>query len=214
MGKDHKTEVLAEEESADKFEEISELEALDPEEVLDDQPDTVPDRQPVPVPATSKNTSVARLDPLTSYLNELKQYSELSRKEEHRLAVKFRNEGDANAAYALVTANLTLVVKIAMTFKREWENMLDLVQEGNVGLMKAVRNFDPFRGVPLPAYASWWIKAYILKYLLDNWRLVKVGTTNTRRKGFSTGRFLFRLAFPVPRRRRRSFPSGFPEIAG
>jgi RNA polymerase sigma-32 factor len=74
------------------------------------------------------------------------------------------------------------VVKIAMTFRREWQNVMDLIQEGNVGLMKAVKNFDPFRGVRLPAYASWWIKAYILKYILDNWRLVRVGTTNARRK--------------------------------
>jgi RNA polymerase sigma-32 factor len=69
-----------------------------------------------------------------------------------------------------------------MTFKREWQSLMDLVQEGNVGLMKAVKNFDPFRGVRLSAYATWWIKSYILKYILDNWRLVRVGTTNTRRK--------------------------------
>ena len=75
-----------------------------------------------------------------------------------------------------------LVVKIAMTFKREWQNVMDLVQEGNIGLMKAVKNFDPFRGVRLSAYATWWIKSYILKYILDNWRLVRVGTTNSRRK--------------------------------
>lgn len=184
MDKDQKTEVLTEKNSASEFEEISEAEALDPEVVADDEIDVALDvpAQPVPTSVANKGTSVARLDPLTAYLNELKQYSELSRKEEHRLALKYRNEGDAKAAYALVTANLTLVVKIAMTFKREWENLLDLIQEGNVGLMKAVQNFDPFRGVPLPAYASWWIKAYILKYLLDNWRLVRVGTTNTRRK--------------------------------
>ena len=75
-----------------------------------------------------------------------------------------------------------LVIKIAMTFKREWQNLMDLIQEGNVGLMKAVKNFDPFRGVRLSAYATWWIKSYILKHILDNWRLVRVGTTNARRK--------------------------------
>jgi RNA polymerase sigma-32 factor len=188
MSKDQKIEILDDEDIIESdFEEISEDEILDPEVIEDDQLDletTLPtvNLQPATSAKASKKTSVAKLDPLTAYLNELKQYSEISRKEEHRLAVKFRKDGDPKAAYALVTANLTLVVKIAMTFKREWENMLDLVQEGNVGLMKAVQNFDPFRGVPLPAYASWWIKAYILKYLLDNWRLVKVGTTNTRRK--------------------------------
>lgn len=186
--KDQKVEILDDDDLIESdFEEISEGEVFDPEVIEDDQLDMASalptiDLQPASSAKANKKTSVARVDPLTAYLNELKQYSEISRKEEHRLAVKFRKDGDPKAAYALVTANLTLVVKIAMTFKREWENMLDLVQEGNVGLMKAVQNFDPFRGVPLPAYASWWIKAYILKYLLDNWRLVKVGTTNTRRK--------------------------------
>ena len=188
MDKDQKIEILDDEDLIETdFEEISGDEVFYPEVVEDDPLDMASDLPAINIkPAssvkTSKKTSVARVDPLTAYLNELKQYSEISRKEEHRLAVKFRNDGDPKAAYALVTANLTVVVKIAMTFKREWENMLDLVQEGNVGLMKAVQNFDPFRGVPLPAYASWWIKAYILKNLLDNWRLVKVGTTNTRRK--------------------------------
>ena len=96
--------------------------------------------------------------------------------------LKLVNYKRVDAAYKLTTANLMLVVKIAMTFKREWQNIMDLVQEGNVGLMKAVKNFDPFRGVRLSAYATWWIKSYILKYILDNWRLVRVGTTNARRK--------------------------------
>ena len=134
----------------------------------------------LPVPRASG--SLARLDPLTAYLNEIRAYEDLTEEEEHELAVRFKEAGDLKAAYRLATHNLTLVVKIAMTFRREWENMMDLIQEGNVGLMKAVQHFDPFRGVRLPAYASWWIKAYILKFILDNWRLVKVGTTNTRRK--------------------------------
>lgn len=126
--------------------------------------------------------SLVVLDPLQSYINKVKLYPELTSEEEFALAVKYRNEGDSEAAYKLVTANLMLVVKIAMKFKREFQNLLDLVQEGNVGLMQAVKKFDPIRGVRLPAYASWWIRAYILKYILDNWRLVKVGTTNVRRK--------------------------------
>jgi RNA polymerase sigma-32 factor len=69
-----------------------------------------------------------------------------------------------------------------MTFRRQWENMMDLIQEGNVGLLKAVKNFDPFRGVRLSSYATWWIRSYMLKYMLDNWRMVRVGTTNARRK--------------------------------
>lgn len=138
--------------------------------------------EPHPLPAIKEKRALAPLDPLAAYLNEVRKYGELDAGEEFELAVKYKKEGDPAAAYRLVTANLMLVVRIAMTFKREWQNLMDLVQEGNVGLMKALKNFDPFRGVRLPAYAVWWIKAYILKYLLDNWRMVKVGTTNTRRK--------------------------------
>ena len=134
------------------------------------------------VPARNEEKSLALLDPLSAYLHEIRMYGELDPQEEFELAVKFKKENDPAAVYRLITANLSLVVRIAMTFKREWQSVLDLIQEGNVGLMKAVKHFDPYRGVRLPAYATWWIKAYILKYLLDNWRLVKVGTTNTRRK--------------------------------
>lgn len=134
------------------------------------------------VPARRGGKDLAPLDPLTAYLHEIRIYSELSPQEEFDLAVKYKKENDPALAYRLITANLSLVVRIAMTFRREWQNVMDLIQEGNVGLMKAMKNFDPYRGVRLPTYASWWIKAYILKYLLDNWRLVKIGTTNTRRK--------------------------------
>lgn len=159
---------------------------LEPE-VLDDDLDTddenheeAEDQRPLPVLRGSD--ALAPLDPLTAYLNEIRQYTELSEEEEKELVLRYKDSDDTQAAYTLITSNLTLVVKIAMTFRREWQNVMDLIQEGNVGLMKAVKNFDPFRGVRLPAYASWWIKAYILKYVLDNWRLVRVGTTNARRK--------------------------------
>ena len=121
-------------------------------------------------------------DPLQAYINEVKQYRELTAEEEYSLAIKYWKEGDADAAYKLVTSNLMLVVRTVMKFKREFQNLLDLIQEGNTGLMQAVKKFDPLKGVRLPAYATWWIKAYILKYIMDNWRMVKVGTTNTRRK--------------------------------
>ncbi|MEK9627443.1 MAG: sigma-70 family RNA polymerase sigma factor [Nitrospinota bacterium] len=134
------------------------------------------------VPAVRQKGTLAPPDPFTAYLQEVKKYPILSEEEEKELAIRLQETGDVDAAYKLTTANLMLVVKIAMTFKREWQNLMDLVQEGNVGLMKAVKNFDPFRGVRLSAYATWWIKSYILKYLLDNWRLVRVGTTNARRK--------------------------------
>ena len=134
------------------------------------------------VPAVRQKDTLAPPDPFSTYLQEVKKYPILTEEEEKELAIRLKETGDVDAAYKLTTANLMLVVKIAMTFKREWQNLMDLVQEGNVGLMKAVKNFDPFRGVRLSAYASWWIKSYILKYILDNWRLVRVGTTNARRK--------------------------------
>ncbi len=134
------------------------------------------------LPVKRKDGSLVPRDPLTAYLQEIQSHEMLTEEEEHKLAVKFHEEGDLNAAYRLTTAHLMLVVRIAMTFKREWNNLMDLIQEGNVGLMKAVKNFDPFRGVRLSAYATWWIRSYMLKYIIDNWRLVKVGTTNVRRK--------------------------------
>jgi RNA polymerase sigma-32 factor len=125
---------------------------------------------------------ITRYDPLKRYLLEISRFAALSRDEEHRLAVLYHETGDHEAAYRLVTSNLRLVVKIAMMYHKVYRNLLDLIQEGNVGLMQAIRRFDPFRGTRLPTYAGWWIKAYILKFLLDNSRLVKIGTTNARRR--------------------------------
>lgn len=135
--------------------------------------------QEVHAPASE---ALTRYDPLRRYLLEISRFAALSREEEHRLAVAYRETGDRDAAYRLVTANLKLVVKIAMIYHKIYRNILDLIQEGNVGLIQAVRKFDPSRGTRLPTYAAWWIKAYILKFLLDNRRMVRIGTTNTRRK--------------------------------
>lgn len=134
------------------------------------------------VPAVKTGSALASVDPLAAYLHEIRKYEGLGEDEERQLAIQYKETGNPATAYKLITSNLLLVVKIAMGFKREWRNLMDLIQEGNVGLMQAVKNFDPFRGVRLPVYASWWVRAYILKFILDNWRLVKVGTTNTRRK--------------------------------
>ena len=155
---------------------------LEPEVLEDDPDDEIHEEGSRSLPVLRGSDSLAPLDPLAAYLNEIRQYAELSEEEEKGLMLHYQETGDTQAAYKLITSNLTLVVKIAMTFRREWQNVMDLIQEGNVGLMKAVKNFDPFRGVRLPAYASWWIKAYILKHILDNWRLVRVGTTTARRK--------------------------------
>tara|TARA_Y100001960_G_C14713923_1_gene848545 strand:+ start:683 stop:1606 length:924 start_codon:yes stop_codon:yes gene_type:complete len=143
-----------------------------------DEPDQSENRLPV----VRTKESLVPLDPFSAYLQEVRKYSVLTEDEEKELAIRYKETGDLDSAYKLTTANLMLVIKIAMTFKREWQNLMDLIQEGNIGLMKAVKNFDPFRGVRLSAYATWWIKSYILKHILDNWRLVRVGTTNARRK--------------------------------
>ena len=149
---------------------------------MNDEPTKIKGKKKSLVPAVRREERLVPLDPFAAYLQEAKRYPILSEEEEKELAIRLTETGDVDAAYQLTTANLMLVVKIAMTFKREWQNVMDLVQEGNIGLMKAVKNFDPFRGVRLSAYATWWIKSYILKYILDNWRLVRVGTTNSRRK--------------------------------
>ena len=141
-----------------------------------------PEQNETRLPVVRTKESLVPLDPFSAYLQEVRKYSLLTEEEEKELAIRYKETGDLDSAYKLTTANLMLVIKIAMTFKREWQNLMDLIQEGNIGLMKAVKNFDPFRGVPLSAYATWWIKSYILKHILDNWRLVRVGTTNARRK--------------------------------
>ena len=129
--------------------------------------------------------SLVRFDPLQRYLNEISAYKLLTREEERELAIKVQEEDDAEAAYKLVTSNLRLVVKIALEFQRVWmQNLLDLIQEGNIGLMQAVTKFDPYKNVKFSYYASFWIKAYILKFIMDNWRLVKIGTTQGQRKLF------------------------------
>jgi RNA polymerase sigma-32 factor len=128
--------------------------------------------------------SLGRGDALTRYFAELGDHPPLSREEEHRLAVRLTQEGDLDAARRLVLANLRLVVKIAMEYRRAWTNVLDLIQEGNVGLLQAVKRYDPYQGVKLSSYAAYWIRAYILKYLLDNIRLVRLGTTRAQRKLF------------------------------
>ncbi|HTJ84541.1 MAG TPA: RNA polymerase factor sigma-32, partial [Polyangiaceae bacterium] len=102
----------------------------------------------------------------------------------HELAVRFIKTQDPAIAARLVTSNLRLVVKIAYEYRRAYKNILDLIQEGNIGLMQAVKRYDPYRGVKLSSYAAWWIRAYILRFILNNWRLVKLGTTQAQRKLF------------------------------
>jgi len=129
--------------------------------------------------------ALVKFDPLQRYLSEISKYRLLTRDEERDLGIRVKEQSDKEAAYALVTANLRLVVKIALEFQRVWmQNLLDLIQEGNIGLMQAVKKFDPYKNVKFSYYASFWIKAYILKFIMDNWRLVKIGTTQGQRKLF------------------------------
>jgi RNA polymerase sigma-32 factor len=135
-------------------------------------------------PSSDDRHRLVKHDPLTAYIQETRRYALLDRDQEHELAVRLVEEGDTDAARRLIEANLRLVVKIAYEYRRAHRNLLDLIQEGNIGLMQAVRKYDPYRGVKLSSYAAWWIRAYILKFILNNWRLVKIGTTQAQRKLF------------------------------
>ncbi|MEN9835495.1 MAG: hypothetical protein RL011_1688 [Pseudomonadota bacterium] len=130
----------------------------------------------------SGEKSPASLSPLQLYLQQIAKYPLLEPEEEYELARQHFDDGDVRAAHRLVTANLRLVVKIANDFRQAQLNLLDLIQEGNYGLMQAVKRFNPYKGVKLSSYAAWWIRAYILKYIMDNKSQVKIGTTADQRK--------------------------------
>jgi len=149
--------------------------AIDVDELSDDD-------SAAPPPAT--RGSLAKRDPMAVYMRETRRYPLLTPDEEHALATRLVEHGDTQAARKLIEANLRLVVKIAYEYRRAHKNLLDLVQEGNIGLIQAVSKFDPYRGVKLSSYAAFWIRAYILKFILNNWRLVKIGTTQAQRKLF------------------------------
>ncbi|MFA6238652.1 MAG: RNA polymerase factor sigma-32 [Bacteriovorax sp.] len=127
---------------------------------------------------------VGSQDPLTQYVKEISRYKLLNHEEEEMLIKEMQDTGDIEVAKKLVLANLRLVVKIALEYRSAWQNVMDLIQEGNIGLMKAVSKYDATKGAKLSYYASWWIRSYILKFILDNFRLVKIGTTNEQKKLF------------------------------
>ncbi len=167
-------------EIVDPKDDDSEPEGADNEDAGDD----------IPV-SSQAAVSLERLDPMSAYLREVQRHPLLTPEQTHELAVKYevatKNEDHELArryAARLVTANLRLVVKIAYEYRRAYKNIMDLVQEGNIGLMQAVKRYDPHRGVKLSSYSAWWIRAYILRFVLNNWRLVKLGTTQAQRKLF------------------------------
>lgn len=134
--------------------------------------------------ADASEKALVPYDPLQRYLMEIRRYPLLTREEEHRLAVEYKQFGNIEAAYKLVTSNLRLVVMIAREYQKAFRNLLDLIQEGNIGVMEALKNFDPYRGIRFPSYAVWWIRAYIIRCIMNDWRMVKIGTTQAQRKLF------------------------------
>lgn len=123
-------------------------------------------------------------DGLKIYLSQIEHYPVLSRKEETELAIRYRDMHDAQAGQILITSNLRFVIKVALGYRNYGVKLMDLIQEGNIGLMKAVERYDPDKGYRLISYAIWWIRAYIQNYIIRSWSLVKIGTTQAQRKLF------------------------------
>ncbi len=178
--------------SGDPEPEVLEAEVLDahfgddvsPEGDGGEEIEASPGEPNLPVPSSPDAGALAPTDSLSRYLAEIRGYPVLSREEEHEIALRYFHHGDSEAAIRLVTANLRLVVIVAREYQRAFHNLLDLIQEGNVGLLEAVKQFDPYRGVRFPSYAVWWIRAYVIRYVMNNFRLVKVGTTQAQRRLF------------------------------
>ena len=161
--------------SAEYPEELTEI--LEPEVAAEEEKEEPEAEETLPIPAD--------LDLVQRYIREANRFALLTPEEEKSLSSRFHETGDQEAGSRLITSNLRLVIKIALEFQKYWmKNLLDLIQEGNIGLMHAIRKFDPYRGIKLSYYASFWIKAYILKFIMDNWKLVKIGTTQSQRKLF------------------------------
>lgn len=174
----------------------SPLEPLDYEEQLDVVEEEEASRGLVPVKEAKEEGG---LDLLYRYMQEIRRYPLLTPEEERELALEYARTKDPKIAYRLITANLRLVVKIAFEYRTYTQNILDLIQEGNMGLVQAVKHFDPLRGVRLSHYAQYWIRSYIIYYLLNNHRIVKLGTTQAQRKIF----------FNLRRERQRLLAMGF-----
>ncbi|MBI1745609.1 MAG: RNA polymerase factor sigma-32 [Acidobacteria bacterium] len=137
-----------------------------------------------PIPSISHERGLVSIDPLQRYIMDIRKYPMVRAEEQRELAIRYQQQDDLEAAKRLATSTLRLVIKIAMEYRRVYMNLLDLIQEGNIGLLHAIKKFDPYKGTKFSSYAAWWIRAYMLKYILDNWSLVKFGTSNDKRKLF------------------------------
>ena len=144
---------------------------------------TLEDTKKLPVLASSAAAATTG-DLLNYYLSEVRRYPLLDQDEEKALAISYKETEDPEAAHRLVTANLRLVVKLAFQYHRQWANVLDLIQEGNIGLVEALSRYDPYREVRFSSYAQYWIRAMILRFLMDNFRMVRLGSTRHGRKLF------------------------------
>jgi RNA polymerase sigma-32 factor len=142
------------------------------------------DALPAEIEYKSTGREIAPADPVTQYLNEIRRYPLLTKDEELALAKKYYETKDPTAAQALITSNLRFVVKVAAEYSKFGARMIDLIQEGNMGLMHAVRDFNPYKGVRLITYAVWWIRGYIQEYLMKQYSMVKIGTTQNQKKLF------------------------------
>lgn len=190
----------------DEEPEFADLKDLADDDELDALPEAGENDDELPCPSgTRLPTPAGAKDSLNLYLREVSRFPMLEPDEERQLAERCRDSNDPDAAFRLVSSHLRLVVRIAMDFQRRWmQNVLDLVQEGNVGLLRAVNKFDPDKGIKFSYYASFWIRAYILKFIMDNWRMVKIGTTQVQRK----------LFYNLNRERQRLVAQGFdPDAA-
>lgn len=157
-------------------------------EVVIHDPEIMDENVPVHIPtfdiATSDSTGIVPSDPLQQYLAEIRKYPLLTPEEEKELAIRYYEKGDPLAAEKLVTSNLRFVVKIAMEYAKMGAKLMDVVQEGNVGLMHAVKEYNPYKGVKLITYAVWWIRGYIREFMLKQYSMVKIGTTQNQKKLF------------------------------
>ncbi len=159
---------------------------VEPEVIADEgvEDPTAEASEPRAARATPRSRDIVPYDPLSAYLREAGRNPPLTKEEEHELALRYFTSQDREAGYKLVVSNLWLVIKIAREYERAARNLLDLIQEGNIGLIEAVKNFDPYRGVRFPSYAVWWVRAYVIRHIIANWRMVKIGTTQAQRKLF------------------------------
>ena len=163
------------------------LEEMDAEDIVVEEVDesafVIPET-PKALPAAGKDTALAPYDPLQRYLAEVRRYPFLTKEEELHLFNDFQATGNRESAVKLIVSNLRVSVAIAVEYLHSGADYLDLIQEGNVGLMQAIKKFDPAKGSRFHSYAAWWVRAYILRYLLNTYRMVKIGTTQNQRKLF------------------------------